>query len=119
MRCPNEKLTLSFERNAVSLQHLIHRFAVPLPPLGKANAAAGLVACFPNDMSWRFGGGSMINRRGDSRIARPPERCAASFPRTAGDVGPYKVMSNRIKIRTTNDMPWRFGGRGGYDAAYP
>ena len=59
MRCPKGKVTSTIhERYAVSLQHLIHRFAVPLPPLGKANASAGLIACSPNDMPHCFDGGT-------------------------------------------------------------
>ena len=48
-----------------------------------------------------------------------PERYAEWFQRTAEDVGPYRRALNCIKIRATNKPPHRFGGVGGYAAAYP
>ena len=47
------------------------------------------------------------------------EQNEVAIRRVAEGVDPYKVMSNLIKIRATNKPPHRFGGGGGYAAAYP
>ena len=115
------------ERYAASFQHLIHRFAVQasevcvLPPLGKAHAAAGLIACSPNDMLNCFGGALGPLREGaPDGVGWGRMRCDEETlnPSLRGLLpplrGPPPSRREAVKSRRfPNDMRRRFGGTPG------